>query len=109
MRPRPPDSTRTDTLFPFPTLFRSRSRTRPTRGGTGGTCQEGDGQEGPSQEDRSQEGSGEEDCGEEGSGQEDRSEEGTGQEGRGQEGTGQEGYRQADRRVRSSGDKAYAE
>src|SRR3546814_11840126 len=26
MIPRPPSSTRTDTLFPYPTLFRSRSR-----------------------------------------------------------------------------------
>src|SRR3546814_5379550 len=34
---RPTISTRTDTLFPYPTLFRSRRRgTRPT-GGTGGT------------------------------------------------------------------------
>src|SRR3546814_1559600 len=31
MRRRPPRSTRTDTLFPYTTLFRSRAATRPRR------------------------------------------------------------------------------
>src|SRR3546814_10899790 len=31
MRPRPPRSTRTDTLFPYPTLFRSRTPGRRAR------------------------------------------------------------------------------
>src|SRR3546814_18341148 len=36
---RPPRSTRTDTLFPYTTLFRSRTRAeRPRQGGNDGGC-----------------------------------------------------------------------
>src|SRR3546814_1533069 len=40
MRRRPPRSTRTDTLFPYTTLFRSW-RCRPTSGGSSIACLEG--------------------------------------------------------------------